>query len=277
MGFTKLDAGILQSSIIAEDSDTLKVWIILLASCRPDGIAPISELFISGVGHMAMENVLAALGKLEGPDKYSRTRDNEGRRIRRVDGGFLIINYQYYRSVWHYSHNPESVRKRQLRQFKSMAGTSPDKSGHIPDSPDVYASVLDNKIESSSLSPESIVGHPSLYQDIMRQWNEIAVLHALPTISGIRSGSTRIRQINRRIAEYGLDFLAKVKDIISRSPFLIGEAQGKKEHPFLLTFDWLICPSNYVKVLEGNYLERDRPAARTGSKKWERFAGKDKP
>jgi len=277
MGFTKLDAGILQSSIIAEDSDTLKVWIILLASCRPDGIAPISELFISGVGHMAMENVTAAMAKLEGPDKFSRSKDNEGRRIRRVEGGFLIINYQYYRSVWHYSHNPESVRKRQLRQIKSEEalsaphpGTSPDKSGQFQDGPDVYASVMGNKIESSTLPA-------NVYQDIMRQWNEIAVLHALPTISGIRSGSTRIRQINRRIAEYGLDFLAKVKDIISRSPFLIGEAQGKKEHPFLLTFDWLICPSNYVKVLEGNYLERDRPAARTGSKKWERFAGKDKP
>ena len=42
MGFTKLDEVILKSSIMAEPSDTFKVWICILAACDENGLAAVS-------------------------------------------------------------------------------------------------------------------------------------------------------------------------------------------------------------------------------------------
>lgn len=117
MGFTKLDSGILQSSIMAEDSDTFKVWIALLAACGPDGVARIAPPFLSAVCRLAQEVVDRALDTLAAPDKYSRSRTEDGRRLRLVDGGFFIINYRQYRENA-LSDSTGAKRQRRFREKK---------------------------------------------------------------------------------------------------------------------------------------------------------------
>jgi len=114
MGFTKLDEGILRSSIMAKDSDTFKVWIALLASCDYDGIARVSAIFLSSVCHLPIKIVEKALFALESPDKHSRSTEDDGRRIKRVSGGYFVINYTKYRG-WTYSQKPDAIRQRRHR------------------------------------------------------------------------------------------------------------------------------------------------------------------
>lgn len=99
MGFTKLDEQILQSSIMAEDPKTFKVWIALLAACRENGIAYISTTYLQAICHMTDLAVNKAIERLLSPDPASRSITDEGRRIRKVDGGFEIINYIVYRDI----------------------------------------------------------------------------------------------------------------------------------------------------------------------------------
>ena len=47
---------------------------------------------------MTLEDCEKALKKLSGPDEYSRTKAHEGRRIEAVEGGWLIMNGEKYRS-----------------------------------------------------------------------------------------------------------------------------------------------------------------------------------
>ena len=115
MGFTKLDEGILQSSIIGESGDVFKIWIALLASCKEDGTAKVSPIFLSSVCGLEMEVVIKALDRLMEPDPFSRSKEDEGRRIREVDGGYFLINYKKYRDRT-YSGTKEAVRKRQQRE-----------------------------------------------------------------------------------------------------------------------------------------------------------------
>ncbi|WP_337158161.1 helix-turn-helix domain-containing protein [Pseudomonas putida] len=50
--------------------------------------------------------------------------------------------------------------------------------------------------------------------------------------------------------EFWRDFFTTVKS----SAFLMGKVEGKNgAKPFRCSFDWLIAPSNFVKVVEGNY------------------------
>lgn len=37
------------------------------------------------------------------------------------------------------------------------------------------------------------------------------------------------------------------------SEFLMGKVSASGGNPFRCNFDWLIAPSNFVKVVEGNY------------------------
>lgn len=115
MGFTKLDEGILQSSIIGESGEVFKVWIALLASCKEDGIAKLSPVFLASVCRLDINIVMDALKKLMSPDPFSRSKEEEGRRLKEVDGGYLLVNYLKYRERT-YSGSKEAIRKRKQRQ-----------------------------------------------------------------------------------------------------------------------------------------------------------------
>jgi len=120
MGFTKLDEGILQSSVMAESPETFKVWIAMIAACRENGVAKVSPVYLSSVCRLPIEDVEKALEVLSGPDKHSRSTNDDGRRIIRVDGGFEIINYKKYRAFTG-SDSTGAIRQRRYRERKCVA------------------------------------------------------------------------------------------------------------------------------------------------------------
>jgi hypothetical protein len=86
------------------------------------------------------------INKLESPDPLSRSTNDDGRRIERIDGGYRIINYLKYRE-YTYSDNPESVYKREYRDKKKKEETNRTCVGHVQDT---LSSVLLNSSSSSS-------------------------------------------------------------------------------------------------------------------------------
>lgn len=119
MGFTKLDEGIVQSSVLDEDPVTFKVWIILLAMCKEDGIAYVSPVFLEKICRLTIDEIYKSIEILSSPDRHSRSSNDEGRRIRKVDMGYEIINYQRYRSMSLRSANAEKQRLYRARQKES--------------------------------------------------------------------------------------------------------------------------------------------------------------
>lgn len=67
----------------------------------------------------------------------------------------------------------------------------------------------------------------------------------------------RIAKINARWNEsdvhQDLGFWAEYFAQVRSSKFLMGEVAASGGSPFRCNFDWLIAPSNFVKVVEGNY------------------------
>jgi len=97
MGFTKLDDGLIFSSILSEDDAVFKVWVLILSRTDGDGVARISASFIASVTRKADAEVERCLQVLEAPDPRSRSTNDDGRRIERVNGGFKVLNYHKYR------------------------------------------------------------------------------------------------------------------------------------------------------------------------------------
>jgi uncharacterized protein YdaU (DUF1376 family) len=90
------------------------------------------------------------------------------------------------------------------------------------------------------------------------QWNALAAALSLPAIDEIEPGSTRERHALARLRKMpGQDGIRELMARIRGSPYLRGEVNG-----FRVTFDWIVNPTNYQKIMEGNYEDRKIPNRR---------------
>lgn len=110
--FTKLFSSITTSSIWNEDNNTRIVWITMLAMANKEGYISAS---VGGLAHEARvdrEDCEKALEVLKSPDKDSRSKEFDGRRIEVIDGGFQLLNHAKYRAM-----RSEEERKEYMRTY----------------------------------------------------------------------------------------------------------------------------------------------------------------
>lgn len=111
MTFTKLFASITESTIWAEPDHTRIVWITMLAMADHAGRVWASIPGLANRSRVTIEQCESALSTLLSPDKYSRTKDHEGRRIEEIDGGWRLLNHQKYRAI----RDEESIKESKRR------------------------------------------------------------------------------------------------------------------------------------------------------------------
>lgn len=70
----------------------------MLALSGPTGKVKAAVPGLANAARVSLEECERALVKFESPDQWSRSKAHEGRRIERIDGGFQILNYDYYRN-----------------------------------------------------------------------------------------------------------------------------------------------------------------------------------
>lgn len=99
MGYTKLFSSIVASTIWREDDKTRIVWITMLAMKNERHVVEASLPGLADMARVTIKECEAAVAKLESPDKWSRNQANHGRRIEKCDGGWKILNGQYYRQL----------------------------------------------------------------------------------------------------------------------------------------------------------------------------------
>lgn len=85
---------------------------------------------------------------------------------------------------------------------------------------------------------------------VISEWNKLD--ENIPKIKTLNASTDRYKMLKARINENGLDKVLEAIRSIGNSQFL----QGYKTN-FVITFDWFIRPNNFVKVLDGNYLDRE--------------------
>ena len=85
---------------------------------------------------------------------------------------------------------------------------------------------------------------------IMDTWNKLD--KNIPRIQSLNPNTNRYRLIKARINENGMDKVLSAIRSINQSPFLQGYVTD-----FVINFDWFIKPNNFIKVLEGNYKDKE--------------------
>lgn len=111
MSFTKLFSSITASTIWVAPSNTRVVWITMLAMADHAGRIHASIPGLANIARVPLEDCHAALDMFMAPDIYSRTTDNEGRRIESIPGGWRLLNYTKFREMKDEESQKEAKRK----------------------------------------------------------------------------------------------------------------------------------------------------------------------
>lgn len=94
--YAKLFEHIVRSTIWGESLQTKIVWITMLAIKDKNGEVMGSIPGLAKLAGVSNEECEEALERLMAPDKYSRTKEFDGRRIMEIDGGWVILNAAKY-------------------------------------------------------------------------------------------------------------------------------------------------------------------------------------
>lgn len=97
--FVKLYGSILDSTVWLEKSGTRILWITMLAMADDAGFVMASVPGLAKRAGVTREECETGLDVLLAPDRDSRTPAHEGRRVEKVEGGWLILNHRKYRDL----------------------------------------------------------------------------------------------------------------------------------------------------------------------------------
>lgn len=142
----------------------------------------------------------------------------------------------------------------QVEPKRNPSGTQTEPEDRIgKDS--VGKDILSSSDEDDCPSEQSgavLTSKKTTMESIVSMWNTLTA-YGIKPIRAIIPESTRHQLLRARLRQYGDDSFAEVVENIKKSDFL----QGKNgNRAFIATFDWVIKPNNYPKVLEGNYDNR---------------------
>jgi polygalacturonase len=133
-GYTKLFQDIVTSTIWGEDDKTRLVWITMLALKDRKHFVSASVPGLARQANVSLADCEKAIRKLEGPDPHSRSKEYGGRRIKAVEGGWMILNGEKYRNRMNEDERREYNRQKQAeyraRNKKPLAGETRYEKAH---------------------------------------------------------------------------------------------------------------------------------------------------
>lgn len=120
-GYTKVFGSMLDSTIWTEDPATRCVWMTLMLLANRDGdvIMPLPNLARRAV--VSLSQCERAINRFLSVDVHSRTKDEEGRRVVEVEGGWRLVNYHKYRELFSKKNRKEYMREYQRKRREAKA------------------------------------------------------------------------------------------------------------------------------------------------------------
>lgn len=116
--WTPVFGSIVDSSIWAESDLVVKVFVTMLAKRGADNVVYASAYQIGHWARKTEKEALEALQVLASPDKKRlEPQKFEGRRIQKVEGGWLILNGQHYQEVMR-SMNRKNYKATKEREYR---------------------------------------------------------------------------------------------------------------------------------------------------------------
>ena len=147
---------------------------------------------------------------------------------------YTVVNYNKYQDLNNSKSNTEVTQKKHRSNTEVT-----QKNTNNNDNNDNN----DNKIIN-------ILSNDKIFVVLLQKWNSLP--DVIPKISTLKKDTQRYKMLSQRLNEYGQDKVIEAINNIHNSPWLLGQ----NNRGWVATFDWFVRPNNFVKVLEGNYLDK---------------------
>lgn len=129
MSFAKLDSGIVNSTLWVQPDDVLRVWVWLLSQADANGVVRTAAPALALVCMKSVDRIREIMLLLESPDPDSRSEIEEGRRLRKIPGGWQLINYRAYRERVSADEKRENDRLRIAEKRAAERAQDPQEAG----------------------------------------------------------------------------------------------------------------------------------------------------
>ena len=237
--YNKLFSKIVDSSIWMEPDHVRLIWMMFIAIMDEDGFVNLAS--IKNVAHRAVvdvERAADAIHVLESPDPESSNPANEGRRLTRVPGGWIVNNSKEYRDIVKREHQKELNRERVRRHRKCNAAVMTCNENVTPSDTEAEA-------EAEAEKTEVIVSDdpPAPYQIIAEQF--VAAFGGT-----IRLTDKRKQAIKTRWRDpWWRDNWQAALERGCQSAFLTGQ----NDRGWKINFDFFLKPDSVTNIIEGKY------------------------
>jgi hypothetical protein len=270
--YTKLFSSIVTSTVWSEDHETRIVWITMLAMADKNGEVQGSIPGLARIAAVSLDGCRNAIRKFLSPDEDSRTKDDEGRRIEEIDGGWHLLNYGKYREmaskeeqVAKATARTQRYRERQKRNLSTALSTDCDGAVHAQSTlvhglaTEAEAEAeAESKKERGDADASTLPADPEVLK-AFNAWNEAASRHPRwPKAQNLSSSRRTALQARLRDAD-GLEGFVAALGKAEASRFIRDEMTG-------WSLDWFLKAGNFAKVREGNYDDAGRPGAPVASR-----------
>lgn len=168
--YNKLFSKIVDSSIWLAPDPVRIVWITFLAVMDEDGMVMLPT--VANVAHRArvtLEDAENAMRVLESPEPSTATDDDDGRRVEKVPGGWIVLNAKKYRDMATREIQRESTRLRVARHRAKKAGNDAETGSNAGVTPE-SRSVTQSEAETDTKAGKSGAARPAI------DWSAIAKL-----------------------------------------------------------------------------------------------------
>jgi hypothetical protein len=272
--YGKLFASLYQGTLRG-NADGILVFTCIIAHMDMHGYVDMHDRAIAEAVGIPQDRVRAAILELESPDPESRSPEEGGRRIVRIDEhrawGWRVVNGPKYRAIRNEEDRREQNRAAQGRWRERSKVQSADVSHSKPRSAEFsHANPKKAHTEAEAEAYKEIVptalvvrddskrNPPCPYEPIKAAYHELCPsLPAVRVDTAIRKKHTGARWTQVCSTEkWGHDealewfrwFFAEVE----RSDFLTGR-RSNGSRPWRADFQWLMTAGNFAKVVEGKY------------------------
>lgn len=223
-GWIKLHRELLDNPVVTKDNDYLAVWIYLLLEATHSEVKrDFNGEFIT----LKKGQLITGRKSINSILKISESK------IQRI-----LKTFESEQQIEQQVNSERTTSEQRVNTNKNVKNV---KNEIIKDSSDQQQKYLEFGVAANSNGANT---EPVRTQDeYFNQWNSLGI----KPINAITS--KRKAMLNARIKEYGEDSFYKCIENIKNSNFL----RGQSKNGWIITFDWLIKPNNYIKVLENQY------------------------
>lgn len=252
MSYIKLFSSLVTSTIWMEDDKTRIVWITMLAIADKNGEIQASIPGLARIAGVPVSDTEIAIQKFLEPDEHSRTPDDEGRRIEKIDGGWSLLNHAKYRLMASKDESKTSNAERQRRHRERQKRNGRVTLSNAPVTPNNATVTHDRDIAEAEADTEkkNMIEQSSLNSSSGEEFDLLESQVLAREGKGLESLAARINLDPNEMLKFAKENMIPEKTVRTWASSRVVNGWATKNKAAITADNWKLDLENFTTVAE---------------------------